>query len=323
MLKIINWPRVRAERYHRFLPEEIRQYLKGRGIPATYIEAQLLGWDGARITIPIFGRQRNDVLGFRYAKPPADLTGEPEMIWDEDAKPELYGWDTLMRKPHRVVVCDGEFDRLVLEANGFLAVTSTRGAESFLDEWVPFFKDVKHMYICFSRDRAGVAAARNVQRLLPAARIVKLPSGVSTVTDFFVTLGRTKIDYEVLLAGATPSDGTPPEEPPQVREFRPYQKALQKRAERVKKAVPLHAIVGQVVPLQASGTRLVGHCPFHDDGEPSFSVYPETNTYYCFGCGAHGDAVRFLMDKESLTYGQALEALERFEFTNELFGAAS
>jgi hypothetical protein len=61
----------------------------------------------------------------------------------------------------------------------------------------------------------------------------------------------------------------------------------------------------------------------HDEQSPSFAVYPETNTYYCFGCGAHGDAIKFLMDKESMTYGQALEALERFEFTNELCGAAS
>src|SRR5947209_14155837 len=106
MLKIINWPRVCAERYNRFLPEEIRQYLKGRGIPSTYIENQLLGWDGSRITIPIFGRNRNEVLGFRYAKPPTDLVGASEMSSEEKAKPELYGWDALARKPHRILVVD-------------------------------------------------------------------------------------------------------------------------------------------------------------------------------------------------------------------------
>jgi hypothetical protein len=113
MFKIINWPRARAERYHRFLPDEIRQYLKGRGIPATYIERDLLGWDGARIAIPIFGRERDEVLGFRYAVPPADLDGEPEM-GSQEATPELYGWETLVRKPHRIVISDSEFDRLVL-----------------------------------------------------------------------------------------------------------------------------------------------------------------------------------------------------------------
>jgi DNA primase len=326
MPKIINWPRARAERYHRFLPEDIRQYLKGRGIPATFIERQLLGWNGKRITIPIFGRERNEVLGFRYAKTPTDQSESPKMLSDEGAKAELYGWETLVRKPHRIVICEGEFDRLVLEANGFLAVTSTAGAHCFLEEWVPYFEGIKHIYVCFDRDSAGIAAAKKVQAVLPHARIARLPADVGEkgdVTDFFVRLGRTKIDFEVLLAGAAASDATPPEEPPKVREFRPYQKALRERANRVKKAVPLHAIVEQYATLQASGSHLVAHCPFHDEHTPSFTVYPSTGTYYCFGCGAHGDAVKFLMDKESMTFGQALEALERFEFTNELFGAAS
>src|SRR5439155_96626 len=117
-------PRDIAERYHRFLPDEVRSYLKGRGIPATVIGRQLLGWDGTRITIPIFDREGGEVLGFRYAKPPVFLFGNPEMEQDELA-PELYGWETLARQPHRVVICEGEFDRLVLEARGFPAVTST------------------------------------------------------------------------------------------------------------------------------------------------------------------------------------------------------
>src|SRR6185295_11745381 len=71
MFKSILTPRACAERYYRFLPEEIRSYLKGRGIPATLIERHLLGWNGERITIPVFGENRK-VLGFRYAKSPAD-----------------------------------------------------------------------------------------------------------------------------------------------------------------------------------------------------------------------------------------------------------
>ena len=66
-----------------------------------------------------------------------------------------------------------------------------------------------------------------------------------------------------------------------------------------------------------------GHCPFHDDGSRSFAVYPVTDTYRCTACGAAGDVVMFLMNKESFTYTQALDFLERFAFTHELYGAAS
>ena len=64
--------------------------------------------------------------------------------------------------------------------------------------------------------------------------------------------------------------------------------------------------------------RLVGHCPLHDDTARAFAVYPQTNTYRCGTCGAEGDVVTFLMDKESITFGQALEALEAYQFTHDL-----
>lgn len=322
MFTLINWPRVRAERYHRFLPEDIRSYLKGRGIPATVIEQKLLGWDGKRITIPIFGARTSEVLGFRYATPPEDKNENPAIVSDEGAKPELYGWETLAKNPRRLVICDNEFDRLVLEAIGIPAVTSNGGAKCFLAEWAPHFEIARHIYICFSRDSADAAA--KVQSILPSARIATLPVEAADITDFFVRLGRTKVDFEIVLAtAAAPLGDDEDDEPPlPIREFRPGDSTLRRRAERAKKAVRLHEIVSQYTRLQAEGGRLVAHCPFHDDERPSFTVYPKTNTYYCFGCGANGDAIKFLTDKESMTFRQALEALERFEFTGEIYGAA-
>ncbi len=48
-------------------------------------------------------------------------------------------------------------------------------------------------------------------------------------------------------------------------------------------------------------------CPFHDDKTPSLKIYPETNTYNCFGCGANGDVIQFIQDKENLTKHEALK----------------
>src|SRR5207253_3596429 len=134
-------------------------------------------WDGKRITIPIFGREGAEVLGLRYAKPPTFLLGYPEMEQDK-LTPELYGWETLARQPHRVVICEGEFDRLVLEARGFPAVTSTAGAETFLPEWAEYFEGIKDVFICFSRSVASDAAAKKVQQVIPRARIARLASEV-------------------------------------------------------------------------------------------------------------------------------------------------
>jgi DNA primase len=320
MLNIINWPRVRAEKFHNFLPEEIRSYLKGRGIPATIIEGHLLGWNGERITMPIFGENRRKVLGFRYAKAPTDISETPEVISDPDLGVQLYGLDKLLRKPSRVVICDREFNRLVLEANDFAAVTSTEGAGTFLDDWLPYFEGVKQVFICFNRDRAGEEAAQRVQAILPRARIVKLPACAFDVTDFFVFQEKTKLDFEILLANASMEENDPSDTPPTVREFRPLLKSDRSRAERLRRTVKLHDVVEQFVPLQARGKRLVAHCPFHDDRDLSFSVYPQTNTYACSRCGARGDVVQFLMDKESMTFSDALDALEGFEFTREIYG---
>src|ERR1044071_6719710 len=183
MLQPILTPRDIAERYNRCLPEEVRSYLKSRGIPATIIDRQLLGWDGKRITIPVYGKTLSEVLGFRYAKQPEFLDGPPKMESDGKLGQELYGWDTLARQPHRVVICESEFYRLVLEARGFPPVSSTAGVDTFLAEWSPHFVGIKNVFICFSRSAASDTAAKKVQQVLPSSRIATLPAAVGESGD--------------------------------------------------------------------------------------------------------------------------------------------
>jgi DNA primase len=313
-----------AVQYHKNLPDEIRSYLKGRGIPSTIVEKELLGWNGERIVIPVFGRER-EVLGFRYVTVPDDPHARPDIVSDIQLGTQLYGAERLLAGPRRIVICEGEFDRLVLEGNRIAAVASTEGAATFLEEWLPYFKPVKHVYVCFRRNLAGAAAAKMIQQLLPGAIIVDLPSEVGqdgTITDYF-TLHRTKPDFEVLLAASAIAAGNDPDDrPPQIRELQPIHKSVRRRAENVRRAVRLHEVVANYTELEARGRRLVGHCPFRDDREASFTVYPENDIYACSGCDAHGDVVQFLMDKESMTLGQALEALEGFQYTHELYGTS-
>lgn len=66
-------------------------------------------------------------------------------------------------------------------------------------------------------------------------------------------------------------------------------------------------IIGDYVQLKRRGVNLVGLCPFHNENSPSFTVFPATNTFKCFGCGIGGDAVHFLIEHKGLTYPEAIE----------------
>lgn len=68
-------------------------------------------------------------------------------------------------------------------------------------------------------------------------------------------------------------------------------------------------IVSAYVSLKKRGATLVGLCPFHNEKTPSFTVYPETQSFYCFGCGAGGDAVTFIRKIENLDYIDAVKML--------------
>lgn len=70
-------------------------------------------------------------------------------------------------------------------------------------------------------------------------------------------------------------------------------------------------LVGQHVPLKKAGTNYSGLCPFHTEKSPSFSVSPTKQFYHCFGCGAHGTAIGFLIEHLGLSFPQAVEELAR------------
>ncbi|MEJ2467891.1 MAG: CHC2 zinc finger domain-containing protein, partial [Campylobacterales bacterium] len=68
-------------------------------------------------------------------------------------------------------------------------------------------------------------------------------------------------------------------------------------------------IIGNYVELKKAGANYKGLCPFHDEKSPSFSVSPGKQFYHCFGCQASGDAIKFVMEYEKLTYPEAIEKL--------------
>ncbi|MDP4152642.1 MAG: DNA primase [Bacillota bacterium] len=68
-------------------------------------------------------------------------------------------------------------------------------------------------------------------------------------------------------------------------------------------------VISQYVTVKRRGRSLVGLCPFHSEKTPSFTVFPETQSYYCFGCGAGGDVITFIRNIENLDYLDAVRFL--------------
>jgi DNA primase len=73
--------------------------------------------------------------------------------------------------------------------------------------------------------------------------------------------------------------------------------------------VDIVEVIDRRVKLRKSGKNYTARCPFHEEKTPSFSVNPDKQFYYCFGCGAGGNALGFLMDYENLDFPRAVEAL--------------
>ncbi len=71
----------------------------------------------------------------------------------------------------------------------------------------------------------------------------------------------------------------------------------------------IETLIGSYVSLKRAGSNLKGLCPFHSEKSPSFTVYPADNSFYCFGCGAGGDAITFIRKRENLDYPDAVEFL--------------
>ena len=70
-------------------------------------------------------------------------------------------------------------------------------------------------------------------------------------------------------------------------------------------------VVGARVPLKKQGREYSARCPFHDERSPSFTVSPTKQFYHCFGCGAHGTAISFLMNYDRMEFLDAVEELAK------------
>ena len=79
--------------------------------------------------------------------------------------------------------------------------------------------------------------------------------------------------------------------------------------ETLKQTLDILDVIGSVVELKKSGSNYVACCPFHDEKTPSFVVSPVKGFYHCYGCGVGGDAIKFLMEYEKLSFVESVEKI--------------
>ncbi len=79
--------------------------------------------------------------------------------------------------------------------------------------------------------------------------------------------------------------------------------------EEVKARIDIVDVIANYIELKKSGANFKANCPFHGENTPSFVISPSKQIYKCFGCGVGGDAIKFVMEYEKLTYPEAIEKL--------------
>lgn len=83
----------------------------------------------------------------------------------------------------------------------------------------------------------------------------------------------------------------------------------QDKIDEIKSVADIVSVIGDYVELKRAGSNYVGLCPFHNEKTPSFSVSPSKGIFHCFGCGVGGDVISFIMQKEGLSYPEAIKFL--------------
>lgn len=153
--------------YHKKLMENtgvIRDILRDRrGITDDTLDRFLIGWDGDRVTVPIYD-EFNELVNIRRYKwnsyeDNTKMTNYVDEVENAYGEARIFGAEHLYDDECKSIVwCEGEWDCIIAEQNGIPTCTATAGANNFKTEWLRALKRKKRIYICYDNDEAGKKA---------------------------------------------------------------------------------------------------------------------------------------------------------------------
>jgi 5S rRNA maturation endonuclease (ribonuclease M5) len=159
-----------VEQCHQAMPARIREYLNARGITDELVDEYKLGWGEFYgkwwITIPITDKDGKYTF-FKLRQDPENTENSNKyMFYPVGNEATIYGWESLRGSRSTLVICEGEFDRLILSKFAVPAITSTAGAGTFKKEWLEELKGFDDIHIAFDKDDAGEKASEKLIELL-------------------------------------------------------------------------------------------------------------------------------------------------------------
>lgn len=207
-----------AAAFHKALVDlkgPIRDVLKDRrGLTDNTLAKFSLGWDGERITIPVYD-EFNSLVNFRrYKWNSTDdqwkVLNYVDEFQNSYGEVRIYGIDRVVDPEVEFIIwCEGEMDRIINEQYGFPTACPTSGAGSWKPEWTKLFRNKKKVYIAQDNDEAGRNATRKICEKLfrvTDVYIINWPEDFPTkgdITDFYTKWKKSKEDFQYLLENAT------------------------------------------------------------------------------------------------------------------------
>lgn len=192
----------------------IRKMLKERrGLTDDTLRLFQLGWDGERVTIPIYD-EYNALVNFRRYKWNSDndqwkVINYTDELNNTYGEVRIFGLDQLLDDTvEDIVWAEGELDRVIAQQEGFPSACPTSGAGTWRPEWSKYFKRKKRVYLCGDNDEAGRSANKKLcQKLCNVVDVyvVQWPDDFPVkgdITDFFVKCKQTREDFRALLDSA-------------------------------------------------------------------------------------------------------------------------
>jgi hypothetical protein len=180
---------------HDALPDHILCWLEKRGLTRTTIDLALLGYTGLALTIPVFDEWHKDVLTLRFRRDDSKASPSGSKYWGLKGRNKVLLFQAhILHETDWAILCEGEFDCLLLNQEGYPAVSFTNGKSAFTSDYNHLFSQLQTLYICLDQDAASntrhVTLAKEFAGVVPDLRLVSWPARVAKdVTELIVSKG--------------------------------------------------------------------------------------------------------------------------------------